>query len=102
MSDNDIEVGPWRTEVLYDFEPCPDDTPPPATTHLACEPVTGPPSLTFYASWPAGASAFITQTCGEVIRYCQRGRPFGGPVPASWPCPCDPTKYTCGYAMLDI
>ncbi|HMG22792.1 MAG TPA: hypothetical protein VK607_15770 [Kofleriaceae bacterium] len=101
-SSDDIMVGPWRSEVIYDFEDCPDDTPPPDTSRLACDPASGPPSVAFYASWNAHASDFITATCGQVIRYCQRGRSFGNPPPANWPCPCDPTKYTCGYSMLDI
>jgi hypothetical protein len=66
---------------------------PAETTELYCQSDDG-----FYeARWtPETTSAFVLETCGAVIRTCNGLRDGSATPPPAWPCPCDPSLYTCG------
>lgn len=77
---NDISIGPWDSEAEGD-SPCPNNMIPPLTTEIACD---------GHALEEATTSAFISQTCGSIIRVCQF-LPYMEPGG----CTCDSTKYYC-------
>lgn len=85
------DQGPWDLERIME---CDDVVPPPGTERVACDPINAL-HPDFMASWSAPTSPFVANTCGPVMRICQRRRDIHQPAPAGWPCPCDPTKYAC-------
>jgi hypothetical protein len=102
LAGHDLNVGPWREEILYNFTAeCPDAAPPAPTTGLLCDLPTEVPQQ-YTASFTTKPSDFVANTCGSVMRTCQRSYPQGTPTPAGWPCPCDPAKYTCALGNLDL
>lgn len=93
------DQGPWDTQG---FPLCPADVLPPAGATVACEPTGGPSRYQYYTSWPAtDASAFVSETCGGLIRTCE-GRRADPEAAGPWPCPCDPNVYRCVDYQLNI
>ena len=100
--EHDLNVGPWREEIIYYLTAtCPDNVPPPTTTNLSCDVPATVPHL-FDASYTTQPSDFIANTCGPLMRVCQGSYAQNASPPPGWPCPCDPTKYTCGDGNLDL
>jgi len=86
---HDLNVGPWRYEEVYGTFDCPGNVSPPDTTALVC-------SVDAYTAIQyAQPSEFVANTCGPVVRFCDVKHARNTPLPADWPCPCDPSKFTC-------
>lgn len=96
------DQGPWDNQA---FPKCVTNV-PPAGASVACQPEFGMPmypvnQYQYFTSWTTAPSAFIANTCGGVMRFCEGYRPDPS-VGGDWPCPCDSTKYSCVDYQLDI
>jgi hypothetical protein len=109
--------GPWGPILSVGMDYCPespysippggagvelgdgDGSPPPETSEVYCEESFGssdPVAQVYTAYWvPEHTSDFVLATCGPLERSCHEGRDLSVMPPAAWPCPCDPSRYTC-------
>ena len=86
LLEHDLDVGPWRHEIVDNFVPC------NGAEHTNTSAVSCDIAPAYDASWAAVPSTFIAEDCAELIRVCHED---GSNVSSQPLCPCNATNHRC-------